>query len=163
MIDQTLPTNIDFVAWYDNAEETVGSKVGSEHLNWPIDKADRVNEGKQVVTMSDIKDPRLLWLKGALFLLLGVLAIVMILTLYPSIRLALLLVVAVWAFCRAYYFAFYVIQHYIDPTYRFSGLLSVIRCLAHCDIGSGKRSPDEPPQMTGQQPSGLSTGDDDEK
>jgi hypothetical protein len=28
---------------------------------------------------------------------------------------------------RAYYFAFYVIQHYVDPGYRFSGLFSFLR------------------------------------
>lgn len=37
-----------------------------------------------------------------------------------------LLVVCVWAFCRAYYFAFYVIERYLDPGYKFSGLTSVI-------------------------------------
>ena len=42
---------------------------------------------------------------------------------------AALLAVSVWAFCRAYYFAFYVIERYVDPTYRFSGLGSVPRCL----------------------------------
>ena len=38
-----------------------------------------------------------------------------------------LLAVAVWAFARAYYFAFYVIEHYVDPGYRFSGLISFLR------------------------------------
>jgi hypothetical protein len=33
---------------------------------------------------------------------------------------------AIWAFCRAYYFAFYVIENYIDPKFRFAGLLSVL-------------------------------------
>jgi hypothetical protein len=32
----------------------------------------------------------------------------------------------VWAFCRFYYFAFYVIEHYVDASYRFSGLLSLL-------------------------------------
>jgi len=36
------------------------------------------------------------------------------------------LALAVWAFCRAYYFAFYVIEHYADPGYRFAGLMSFI-------------------------------------
>ena len=35
-----------------------------------------------------------------------------------------LLAVTVWCFCRFYYFAFYVIEHYVDPGYRFSGLWS---------------------------------------
>jgi hypothetical protein len=77
--------------------------------------------------MPDIKSPRLLWLKFALFILLGLLASGIILFLHPSFQLAALLIVAIWAFCRAYYFAFYVIEHYIDPTYRFTGLASLIR------------------------------------
>jgi hypothetical protein len=45
----------------------------------------------------------------------------------PTVRTALLLALAIWAFCRAYYFAFYVIERYVDPTYRFSGLCSFAR------------------------------------
>ena len=36
----------------------------------------------------------------------------------------LLLAVSVWCFCRFYYFAFYVIEHYVDSNYRFAGLWS---------------------------------------
>jgi hypothetical protein len=39
----------------------------------------------------------------------------------------LLFVVAIWCFCRFYYFAFYAIERYVDPSYRFSGLLSFAR------------------------------------
>jgi hypothetical protein len=42
----------------------------------------------------------------------------------PAWRTAALLVVAIWSFCRFYYFAFYVIEKYIDPSYKFSGLIS---------------------------------------
>lgn len=77
--------------------------------------------------MTDITDPRLLWCKFALFVLLGTLATAIALALFPSTRLAALMAIAIWAFCRAYYFAFYVIQHYIDPGYRFAGLLSLAR------------------------------------
>ena len=45
----------------------------------------------------------------------------------PSIRVGLLLAVAVWSFCRFYYFAFYVIQNYVDREYRFSGILDFAR------------------------------------
>jgi len=72
--------------------------------------------------MTDIKHPTLLYLKGGLFVLLGVLAVAAILLLYPQWQLAALLAIAIWSFCRAYYFAFYVIQHYIDPRFRFAGL-----------------------------------------
>lgn len=77
--------------------------------------------------MGDIKDSRLLWAKLILFLVLGILALAIALILHPSLRLAILMAIAVWAFCRAYYFAFYVISHYIDPTFRFAGLWSVFR------------------------------------
>lgn len=77
--------------------------------------------------MSDIKSPHLLWLKFGLFIVLGLLASGVALALYPSLQLAGLFVTAIWAFCRAYYFAFYVIQHYIDPSYRFAGLSSVVQ------------------------------------
>ena len=40
----------------------------------------------------------------------------------PSFKIALLLAIAIWSFSRAYYFAFYVIQHFVDPTYHFAGL-----------------------------------------
>jgi len=77
--------------------------------------------------MTDIKSPALLYLKGLLFLLLGSLACAAILLWYPDWRLALLLALAIWSFCRAYYFAFYVIQHYVDPQFRFAGLMSFAR------------------------------------
>jgi len=76
--------------------------------------------------MGDITNPRLLYCKGILFLALGTLASTLILVQHPDVRLALLLAVAIWAFCRAYYFAFYVIGHYIDPSYRFAGLGSAV-------------------------------------
>ena len=54
--------------------------------------------------MGDIKDVRLLYLKGLLFLLLGGLSVGLLLALHPSLTVALLLGVAIWAFARAYYF-----------------------------------------------------------
>lgn len=73
--------------------------------------------------MSDLRDSRLMYLKAALFVAIGIAASAVLLIEHGSIRVALLLIVAIWAFCRAYYFAFYVIQHYTDPNYRFAGLI----------------------------------------
>jgi uncharacterized RDD family membrane protein YckC len=75
----------------------------------------------------DIKNPKLLYLKASLFILTGLLASAAILLIDPALRVAGLLLIAIWSFCRAYYFAFYVIQHYIDPSYRFAGLGSFLR------------------------------------
>ncbi len=77
--------------------------------------------------MTDIKNPKLLWAKGVLFLLIGVISSLLLLLEAPSFKIGLLLALAIWGFCRAYYFAFYVIQHYADPGYRFSGLSSFVR------------------------------------
>jgi hypothetical protein len=62
--------------------------------------------------------------KGILFLFLGLLSATLLFFAYPTLKTGLLIFIAVWSFCRFYYFAFYVIEHYVDPSYRFSGLLS---------------------------------------
>ncbi len=77
--------------------------------------------------MTDIRSKPLLYLKGALFVVIGLVAVTLILLRYPDWQLAILLALAIWAFCRAYYFAFYVIEHYADPSYRFAGLWSFVQ------------------------------------
>jgi hypothetical protein len=72
--------------------------------------------------MPDLKSPTLIYLKGFLFLLAGCGAAGLIVAEQPTLKVALLLAVAIWCFCRAYYFAFYVIEHYVDPGYKFAGL-----------------------------------------
>lgn len=68
----------------------------------------------------------ILW-KGWLFFVLGLLAFAALLMLFPDMRLAALSGIVVWAFCRWYYFMCYVIEHYVDSTYRFAGLSSFLR------------------------------------
>jgi hypothetical protein len=79
--------------------------------------------------MRDLTNPKLLYLKGALFLATGVLAATLLLLEHPTLRVAMLLALSVWCFARAYYFAFYVIERYVDPGYRFAGLTSLARYL----------------------------------
>jgi hypothetical protein len=74
--------------------------------------------------MGDITNPRLLYLKGGMFVCTGLLASGLLLLERPSLKVAVLLAVAIWCFARAYYFAFYVVEHYADPGYRFAGLWS---------------------------------------
>jgi len=76
--------------------------------------------------MGDINDPKLIIAKGFLFLLAGLLASLALLLEHPTLKVALLLALAVWCFARFYYFAFYVIEHYVDPGYRFAGLGSFV-------------------------------------
>ena len=75
----------------------------------------------------DITNPRLLYVKGLLFLLAGAIAAVLLILENATLKVALLLLVAIWCFSRAYYFAFYVVQHYVDPGYRFAGLVDFAR------------------------------------
>ena len=81
----------------------------------------------------DLKDARLIYLKGFLFLGLGIAATTLLLLEHPNLRVALLLAIAVWGFCRFYYFAFYVITHYVDDRFKFAGLLSFVEylCTGH--------------------------------
>ncbi|MBK7404893.1 MAG: hypothetical protein IPJ41_09735 [Phycisphaerales bacterium] len=77
--------------------------------------------------MGDLRDPRLMYMKAGLFVLIGLLSGLGLLLEHPRLRTALLLGVCVWACCRAYYFAFYVIEHWIDPGYRYAGLWHFLR------------------------------------
>lgn len=72
--------------------------------------------------MKDLTHPAWIKFKGGLFLLLGVAAALLLWLEQPTLKVALLLALVIWCFCRAYYFAFYVIEHYVDPSFRFSGL-----------------------------------------
>jgi len=74
----------------------------------------------------DLTNPRIIYLKGFLFLFAGLIAAAAILIEIRSLKIALLLAIAIWCFARAY-FAFYVIQHYVDPTCRFAGLWSFFK------------------------------------
>jgi len=79
--------------------------------------------------MKDLTNPIWIKAKGILFLLVGLAASTLLVLEHPSWKIALLLVIAVWCFCRFYYFAFYVIEKYVDPGYKFSGLWSFVRYL----------------------------------
>ena len=79
--------------------------------------------------MKDLTNPGWIKAKGALFLLLGISSAILLWLEQPTLRAAIYLVVAIWSFCRAYYFAFYVIGHYVDPSFKFSGLGAFLKYL----------------------------------
>ena len=74
--------------------------------------------------MKDLTDSRWIKFKGILFLVVGCLSAGLLLLDHLEVRTAVLLGITVWCFCRFYYFAFYVIERYVDPSFRFSGLWS---------------------------------------
>ena len=89
--------------------------------------------------MKDITSAAWIKFKGILFLLVGFAASGLLLIEHPEIKVAVLLAIAVWCFCRFYYFALYVIERYVDSSYRFSGLWSFARYMM-------KRRDDRPSQ-----------------
>ena len=76
--------------------------------------------------MKTLTSPEMLYLKATLFVVAGVTAASLVFVRQPTLQTGVLLIVAVWAFCRAYYFAFYVVERYVDRSYRFSGLFSFL-------------------------------------
>ncbi|KAF0250245.1 MAG: hypothetical protein FD167_358 [bacterium] len=76
--------------------------------------------------LQDLKSPKLIHLKGCLFLFIGALCAVLIVAETANYKVTLLLIFCVWAFCRFYYYVFYVIEKYVDSQYKFSGLLAFL-------------------------------------
>jgi hypothetical protein len=70
-----------------------------------------------------------MYLKAGMFVVIGVVSAGLIIGARPELQTFLLMALVIWSFCRAYYFAFYVIERYVDPSFRFSGLCSAIKYL----------------------------------
>ena len=74
--------------------------------------------------MKDLTNTTWIKVKGFLFLVLGSAAAAQLIAERPTWKTAALLTLTIWSFCRCYYFAFYVIEKYVDARYKFSGLWS---------------------------------------
>jgi len=72
--------------------------------------------------MTDLKSEKWIVAKGVMFFGIGALTAALILLEMPSLRVAAYLGLLVWASYRFYYFLFYVLEHYVDPTMRYAGL-----------------------------------------
>jgi hypothetical protein len=68
-----------------------------------------------------------MYAKAALLLAIVLLSCALLLVDAPAWRTAALLLLVIWGSARLYYFLFYVIERYIDPSYRFSGVISALR------------------------------------
>ena len=79
--------------------------------------------------MKELTSTKWIVVKGILFLLLGLVSSLLLVLDSLTWKTVALLSLAVWCFCRFYYFAFYVIEHYVDGSYKFSGLWSFGRYL----------------------------------
>ncbi|QDT45721.1 hypothetical protein Pan241w_58490 [Gimesia alba] len=79
--------------------------------------------------MADLKSKRLIYLKGFLFLVILLFALGLIINETRSWQIMVLLLLVVWSSARFYYFLFYVIENYVDPGYRFAGIISFLQYL----------------------------------
>jgi hypothetical protein len=79
--------------------------------------------------MTDITSKKLIVLKGTLFLLIVISSSMVILIKQPTLMAVLALCVLIWASARFYYFLFYVLERYVDPSLRYSGLLALLSAL----------------------------------
>lgn len=89
----------------------------------------------------DITSPRLLKLKAALFVVIGLMAAGLLAALAAPVlswQIAALFVVCIWAFCRAYYFCFYVMEHYADPDFKYAGLFDLFLHLTGLKKGTAQ-------------------------
>lgn len=94
--------------------------------------------------LGTIQSRALLYLKGGLFLLLTLLAGGALLIRDPSWEVALLAGLMAWAAARSYYFAFYVVEHYVDASYRYAGLWDLLRHLGSAREPVTPSLPDAP-------------------
>jgi hypothetical protein len=91
--------------------------------------------------LGNLRSHRLIWLKGGLFLLLAMVSAALLLIEQPTLRVAVLLAILVWSACRAYYFAFYCIEKYVDSRYRFAGIGSFVRYAVTGRVAPGETMP----------------------
>jgi len=77
--------------------------------------------------VKNLTNPTWIITKGFLFLFLGLLSGGLLFFERPTLKTFVLIAVAVWSFCRFYYFGFYVLERYVDPNYKFSGLISMMQ------------------------------------
>ncbi|TGO02762.1 membrane protein [Candidatus Thiomargarita nelsonii] len=75
----------------------------------------------------DIKNPKLIYLKVFLFLIILIISAIEIVLETKSWKIAILLLLVIWSSARIYYFMFYVIEKYLDSNYKFSGIMSFVR------------------------------------
>ena len=76
--------------------------------------------------MRDLASKRWIVAKGVMFLGIAAATTCLVLLEAPSVRTAVLLGILVWSSCRFYYFLFYVLEKYVDPSLRYAGLWALL-------------------------------------
>ena len=79
--------------------------------------------------MTDLSSRTWIVAKGMMFAAIALITAALILLEKPSVTRAALLALLVWASCRFYYFLFYVLERYVDPTLRYAGVVALLATL----------------------------------
>ena len=77
-----------------------------------------------------------MYVKAVLFVIILLSCSGLLLLASPTWRTAFLLALIIWSSARLYYFIFYVIEKYIDPSFRFAGVGAAVSYLI------GRRKPE---------------------
>ncbi len=76
--------------------------------------------------LGDLKSKQLIVAKGLLFGVCLLLSGAALLLQAPSLQTALLIALLAWSSARLYYFLFYVLQTYVDPSLKYDGLWAML-------------------------------------
>jgi hypothetical protein len=79
--------------------------------------------------MADLTSRPLIVIKGLLFLVIMAGAALILLLKQASLTAAFAVCALSWASARFYYFLFYVLERYVDPELRYSGVLALTAAL----------------------------------
>lgn len=77
----------------------------------------------------ELQNVVLIYFKAWLFFIILLISTVAIIVETHSVYIAVLLVLVIWSTARLYYFMFYVIEKYIDPKFKFSGIFAALKYL----------------------------------
>ncbi len=84
--------------------------------------------------MPDLQSSPLIIAKGLMFFGIAALSTFLLIVERPSLRVAILLGLLVWASCRFYYFLFYVLERYVDPNLRYAGLWALVVAITRRNV-----------------------------
>ncbi len=82
-----------------------------------------------MIFVGDLKNTKLIYLKGWLFLAILMIASGIVLYETRSWKIAALLGLIIWSSARFYYFMFYMIENYVNAKFKFAGVGSFVRYL----------------------------------
>lgn len=87
---------------------------------------------------TDITSKQVIVVKGILFLVIMLGCAALLLIQQPTLTAALGVCGLIWAAARFYYFLFYVLEKYVDPQLRYSGICALIAALMRRRVGQSK-------------------------